>query len=44
MLGASKTSQLEETLTAVEAKKQLTDDVMLEIETALSNTPIRPNF
>ncbi len=44
MLGASKLSQLEENLTAVVKKHLLTTEVMQEIELALNNTPIRPNF
>ena len=44
MLGASKVSQLEENLTAVAKKHLLTTQVMQEIELALNNTPIRPNF
>ncbi|MCC7454649.1 MAG: aldo/keto reductase, partial [Crocinitomix sp.] len=44
MLGASKVSQLEENLTAVAKKHLLTTEVMQEIELALNNTPIRPNF
>lgn len=44
MLGASKTSQLEETLTAVDAKHLLTAEIMGKIEVILDNNPVRPNF
>ncbi len=44
MLGASKTSQLVENFSAIEAKSKLTPTVMEEIEKILNNTPIRPNF
>jgi aryl-alcohol dehydrogenase-like predicted oxidoreductase len=44
MLGASKVSQLEETLTAVAKKHLLTTEVIQEIELALNNKPIRRNF
>lgn len=44
MLGASKTSQLEENFAAIDAKAKLTPQVMEEIELILNNTPLRPNF
>ena len=39
MLGASKLSQLEETLKALEIYKKLTKDILLEIEKILANAP-----
>lgn len=44
MLGASKTSQLVENFSAIEAKTKLTPAVMEEIELILDNTPLRPTF
>lgn len=44
ILGASKTSQLEENLKASEAKDQLTLDVMERIEEILDNKPKMPAF
>ncbi len=44
MLGASKVSQLEETLKAGEHVHLLTDDVMEKIEEVLDNKPKHPNF
>ena len=44
MLGASKVSQLEETLKAGEAVHLLTAEVMQQIDEALGNVPVRPNF
>lgn len=44
MLGASKTSQLIENFSAIEAKTKLTLAIMEEIEVILNNSPIRPNF
>jgi len=42
MLGASKTSQLEQNFGALEVLEQLTDDVMTRIETVLDNEPAQP--
>lgn len=44
ILGATQTHQLEENLTASEAKAQLTHDVMAQIETILGNRPNPPAF
>lgn len=44
MLGASKTSQLIENFSAIEAKTKLTPAIMQEIEVILNNSPNRPNF
>jgi voltage-dependent potassium channel beta subunit len=44
ILGASKTSQLEENLKATEAKAKLTPEVMEMIETILDNKPQHPQF
>lgn len=44
ILGASKTSQLKETLTAIDDVDKLTDEVMEKIEAVLDNTPSRPDF
>ena len=44
ILGASKTSQLEENLKAGEAKKLLTPEVMEKIEAILNNAPLHPDF
>jgi len=44
MLGASKTAQLIENFSAIEAKSKLTPTVMEDIEKILNNTPVRPNF
>ncbi len=44
MLGASKTSQLIENFSAIEAKPKLTPIIMEEIEVILNNAPMRPNF
>jgi len=44
LLGASKVSQLEETLKVVEMTDRLTEEVMTRIEEALGNTPSRPAF
>jgi voltage-dependent potassium channel beta subunit len=44
ILGASKTSQLEENLKAGEAKKLLTREVMEKIEAILNNAPLHPDF
>lgn len=44
MLGASKTSQLIENFSAIEAKTKLTLAIMEEIEVILNNSPIRRNF
>lgn len=44
ILGASKTSQLEENLKAGEAKGLLTQEVMAKIEDILNNAPIHPDF
>lgn len=44
ILGASKSSQLEENLQAVEAKNSLTDEVMEKIEGILQNKPQQPAY
>ncbi|MCZ4410375.1 aldo/keto reductase [Cryomorphaceae bacterium 1068] len=44
ILGASKTSQLEENLKAVEVTPKLTEDVMERIEAILDNKPNHPQF
>jgi voltage-dependent potassium channel beta subunit len=44
ILGASKTEQLQETLTAADAVPLLTDQVMLRIENILNNKPQQPQF
>lgn len=44
ILGASKTSQLQENFKAFEAKEHLTDDVMQKIEEILDNKPVPPEF
>lgn len=44
MLGASKTSQLKENFKAIEAKNNLTPEVMLQIEKTLNNAPTKPAF
>lgn len=44
ILGASRTSQLEENLKALSVKDQLTDEVMQRIEEILSNKPVHPPF
>lgn len=44
MLGASKTSQLKENFKAIEAKNNLTPEVMQQIEKILNNTPTKPAF
>ncbi len=44
ILGASKTSQLEENLKAVEVKSKLTPEVMEKIESILDNKPQHPQF
>ncbi len=44
ILGASKTSQLEENLKATDAKEKLTDEVMEKIEEILDNKPKKPAF
>lgn len=44
ILGASKTSQLEENLKAIEAMDLLTEGVMDKIDVILDNTPKRPAF
>lgn len=44
MLGASKLTQLEETLTAGESVHLLTAEVMERIDTVLGNKPVHPNF
>lgn len=42
ILGASKTSQLEENLRALDAVPLLSDEVMNQIETILNNKPVQP--
>lgn len=44
ILGASKTHQLEETLTTIDELDKLNDEVMEKIESILDNTPVRPVF
>ena len=44
ILGASKTAQLKENFKAIEAKKNLTPEVMAKIEKILNNVPARPAF
>ncbi len=44
ILGASKTSQLEENLKATNTKEKLTDEVMEKIEDILDNKPKKPVF
>jgi len=44
ILGASKLSQLEETLTALDVLPMLTPDVMEKIEEVLDNKPAKPPF
>jgi aryl-alcohol dehydrogenase-like predicted oxidoreductase len=44
ILGASKTSQLEENLKAGKAKSLLTNEVMQKIEDILDNAPVHPDF
>lgn len=44
ILGASKTSQLEENLKAAEVKSKLTPEVMEKIESILENKPQHPQF
>lgn len=44
ILGASKTSQLEENFKAFEAKEKLTDEVMEKIEAILQNKPQPPAY
>lgn len=44
ILGASKTHQLQETLTAIEALPLLTEDVLEKIESILQNKPQTPVF
>ena len=44
ILGASKTSQLDETLTSLETVDVLTEDVMDRIESILDNKPELPPF
>ena len=44
ILGASKLSQLEETLTAGEVEPLLTEEIMERIESILDNRPQHPPF
>ena len=44
ILGASKTSQLQENFKALDAVKQLTPDVMEKIEGILKNKPAQPPY
>jgi aryl-alcohol dehydrogenase-like predicted oxidoreductase len=44
ILGASKISQLEENLKALDILPMLTNEVMAKIEEVLDNTPSRPPF
>jgi len=44
ILGASKTSQLDENLKAGEAKSLLSEEVMQKIEDILDNAPVHPDF
>ncbi len=44
ILGASKVAQLKENLTALDAKKLLTEEVMERIESILNNKPKQPDY
>ncbi len=44
ILGASKTEQLKETLTAIDDLEKLNDEVMSQIEAVLDNKPEQPDF
>ncbi len=44
ILGASKVSQLEETLQSINLTEKLTDDIIEKIELILNNKPIQPMF
>ncbi|MBL4650060.1 MAG: aldo/keto reductase, partial [Aureispira sp.] len=44
ILGASKLSHLQETLTSIDLLDQMTSDVMEAIEAVLGNKPVRPAF
>lgn len=44
ILGASKTAQLKENFKAIEAKNNLTPEVMRHIEKILNNAPTKPTF
>ena len=44
ILGASKTEQLKQNFTALEAQSLLTADVLEEIETILQNKPVQAMF
>jgi aryl-alcohol dehydrogenase-like predicted oxidoreductase len=44
ILGASKLSQLEETLTSLEVIPKITEEVNLQIEGYLNNQPKKPVF
>lgn len=44
ILGASKTEQLKETLTAIDDLEKLNDEVMNQIEAVLDNKPEQPDF
>ena len=44
ILGASKTSQLEETLTSSQVVDQLSDNIMHQIDEILGNKPVQPAF
>ena len=44
ILGASKVSQLEETLTAIDDVQLLTAEVMEKVNGILDNEPVRPAF
>ncbi len=44
ILGASKSHQLEETLTAINEVDKLTEEVMERIEGILVNRPVHPDF
>lgn len=44
ILGASKTSQLEDNLSALKHKDLITDDVMQKVEEILDNAPVHPQW
>lgn len=44
ILGASKTSQLKENLTSLDAVALLNDEVMQSIETIMDNAPLKPDY
>jgi aryl-alcohol dehydrogenase-like predicted oxidoreductase len=44
ILGASKVSQLQETLTSFDAKPHLTDEIMKRIDGIMQNKPVLPEY